>query len=71
VPINSKIRTRGVVAFLPNNPVEFFLPSEQEMLDNFLSILVTSLERIHFTQIAIQTEILLAKQNSPKENVKG
>ncbi len=71
VPINSKIRTRGVVAFLPNNPVEFFLPVEQEILDNFLSILVTSLERIHFTQIAIQTEILLAKQNSQNQNVKS
>lgn len=62
LPINSKIRTRGVVAILPHNTVEFFLPEQQALLDSFISNLATTLERIHFTQIAIQTEVLLSKQ---------
>ena len=42
--------------------IDFFLPSEQELLNNFIANIATTLERIHFTQIAIQTEVLLAKK---------
>lgn len=62
VAINAQIRTRGVLIVEPHNPVEFFLPAAQELLANFVSNVATTLERVHFTQIAIQTEVLLAKQ---------
>lgn len=62
IPINSQIRTRGVMAFVPDSIFDFFLPEQQELLANFIATLATTLERIHFTQIAIETEVLLAKQ---------
>ena len=64
VAINAQIRTRGVVVINPLDRLNFFLPANQELLANFVSNLATTLERIHFTQIAIQTEVLLAKQQS-------
>ena len=60
--LNSQLRTRGVLALIPESPLDFFLPSEQELLNNFIANIATTLERIHFTQIAIQTEVLLAKK---------
>lgn len=62
LPVNSKIRTRGVLIFSPDDELEFFLPEEQTLLDNLASNLATTLERIHFTQIAIQTEVALMTQ---------
>jgi two-component system sensor histidine kinase KdpD len=62
VALNSQLRTRGVLALIPEAPLDFFLPSEQELLNNFIANIATTLERIHFTQIAIQTEVLLAKK---------
>jgi two-component system sensor histidine kinase KdpD len=64
IPINSQIRTRGVMAFVPDSIFDFFLPEQQELLANFASSLATTLERIHFTQIAIETEVFLAQQRS-------
>lgn len=64
VAVNTPVRTRGVVVLAPENPLEFFLPANQQLLANFIGNLATTLERIHFTQIAIQTEILLANHKS-------
>jgi len=63
LPVNSKIRTRGVIAILPHDEMDFFLPEQQTLLNSFASNLATTLERIHFTQIAIQTEILLLQKD--------
>lgn len=64
VAVNTPVRTRGVVVLAPEKPLEFFLPANQQLLANFIGNLATTLERIHFTQIAIQTEILLANHKS-------
>jgi two-component system sensor histidine kinase KdpD len=58
--LNSSIRTRGVIVFSPDDQFKFFLPTQQELLANFASSVATTLERIHFTQIAIQTQVTLA-----------
>lgn len=71
IPINSQIRTRGVIAFVPDSIFNFFLPEQQELLANFASSLATTLERIHFTQVAIETEVLLAQQKSNASNQLG
>ena len=60
-PVLSKVRSRGVIVIEPSDELEFFLPDVQTLLNNFLEQLATTLERIHFTQIAIQTEISLAR----------
>lgn len=65
LPINSKIRGRGVLVLEPN--IDLLLPSNKELIDNLRQLLATTLERIHFTQIAIQTEIQIAKHNAIKK----
>ncbi len=62
IPIHSKIRSRGVLAILPDeNDIKLFLPDTQELIENITQLLASTLERIHFTQIAIKTEVMLAK----------
>ena len=62
VPIASEIRVRGVLVILPNNKQQFFSPTIQTILNNFVVLLAYTLERIHFNQIALQTEIELVRQ---------
>jgi len=62
-PISSKVRSRGVLVVEPHDEVEFFLPDVQILLNKVLRQLATTLERIHYTQVAISTNVELAKQN--------
>lgn len=61
-PILTKVRARGVIVIEPQSDVNFFLPDVQHLLDDFIDQIGITLERIHFTQIAIQTEVALALQ---------
>ena len=69
LPLNSQIRTRGVLVFLAENEVKFFLPATQDLLANFSRTIAMTLERIHFTKVAIQTEVLLAKQRNASDEI--
>ncbi len=62
-PISSKLRSRGVLVIEPHDEIEFFLPDVQILLNKVLKQLATTLERIHYTQVAISTNVELAKQN--------
>ena len=59
----SQIRPRGVIVVEPANELDFFLPETQLLLNDFLQESAITLERIHFTQIAMQTEKLLARED--------
>lgn len=62
VPIFSEVRVRGVLVVNPKNKYQFFSPTIQTILNSFISLLAYTLERIHFNQIALQTELALLTQ---------
>lgn len=64
LPVLSSIRARGILIIKPNDEIAFFMPDIQHLLNSFCSQLATTLERIHFTQIAMQTEVAIAKQKA-------
>ena len=61
-PLSSKLRPRGVIIIEPKDPLEFFLPEIQLALSNFLEQVAITIERIYFTQVAIQTQVEISKQ---------
>ncbi len=67
VPIASTVRGRGVLVLEPLDEINFFLPETQLLLERVASLIASTLERIHFTQIAIETKVALAK-NSVAQN---
>ncbi len=66
VPVFSEVRVRGVLIINPQNKFQFFSPTIQTILNNFVSLVAYTLERIHFNQIALQTELELLRQGIKK-----
>jgi two-component system sensor histidine kinase KdpD len=51
-PLRAPMRTRGVIAILPNDSNLFFQPEQQRLLDTFLSQTALAIERVHFVEVA-------------------
>lgn len=60
-PLTSSLRVRGVLVINPISRLDFFMPQNQNNVQNCIKLLATTFERIHFTQIAIETEVSLSK----------
>ena len=61
VSMMSGIRSRGVVVVKPLDERRFFFPDMQNAFDTFIRQVGLTLERIHFTQVAIETKIEIHK----------
>src|SRR6185437_7961043 len=46
------MRTRGVLAIIPEDPATIFLPEQRRLLDTFVSQIALALERVHYVEIA-------------------
>ncbi len=62
-PLSTSLRVRGVLVVRPTDKVDFFMPHNQANLQSCLKLLATTLERIHFTQVAIETEVSLSRND--------
>ncbi len=62
-PLSTNLRVRGVLVINPQDKLDFFMLYNQNNLQRCIKLLATTLERIHFTQIVIETEISLSKKN--------
>lgn len=62
LPISLSIYPKGIIAIKPEDAADFLMPDTQHLLNNFIGQLATTLERIYFTQIALQTEALIKNQ---------
>ena len=61
IPLQAPMRTRGVLAFSPNNIVAgdfgktkqlIFLPEQRQLLDTFASQIAIAIERVHYVDVA-------------------
>ena len=61
IPLQAPMRTRGVLAILPNNTVDgnlgktkrtIFLPEQRQLLDTFASQIAIAIERVHYVDVA-------------------
>ena len=61
IPLQAPMRTRGVVAILPNNITDgnlgktkrmIFLPEQRQLLDTFASQIAIAIERVHYVDVA-------------------
>lgn len=46
------MRTRGVLAIVPEDPATIFLPEQRRLLDTFVSQIALALERVHYVEVA-------------------
>ena len=61
IPLQAPMRTRGVLAILPNNIMDgnlgktkrmIFLPEQRQLLDTFASQIAIAIERVHYVDVA-------------------
>src|SRR5450830_1735642 len=52
VPLQAPMRTRGVLAIVPENKRMIFLPEQRQLLDTFASQIAQALERVHYVEVA-------------------
>ncbi len=61
IPLQAPMRTRGVLAILPNNITDgnlgktkrmIFLPEQRQLLDTFASQIAIAIERVHYVDVA-------------------
>ena len=61
IPLQAPMRTRGVLAILPNNITDgnlgktkrtLFLPEQRQLLDTFASQIAIAIERVHYVDVA-------------------
>ena len=52
LPIKAPIRTRGVLAVVPEIPETIFLPEQRRFLDTFVSQIALAFERVHYVEVA-------------------
>ncbi|MCC2626334.1 MAG: hypothetical protein K0R14_2207 [Burkholderiales bacterium] len=65
-PLSTSLRARGVLAITPTDKLDFFMPHNQTNLQSCIKLLATTIERIHFTQVAIETAVSLSKHEVNK-----
>lgn len=52
IPLQAPMRTRGVLAIVPENKRTIFLPEQRQLLDTFASQIAIALERVHYVDVA-------------------
>ncbi|MEO6823313.1 MAG: DUF4118 domain-containing protein [Nitrosospira sp.] len=52
LPLMAPMRTRGVLAIVPEDPATIFLPEQRRLLDTFVSQIALALERVHYVEVA-------------------
>jgi two-component system sensor histidine kinase KdpD len=52
VPLNAPMRTRGVLALLPENPRLLLVPEQRRQLETFAALTAIALERVHYVDVA-------------------
>jgi K+-sensing histidine kinase KdpD len=61
-PLRAPLRTRGVLAPKPRNERLIFVPEQQRLLETFAAQISLALERVHFVEIAQETESAMASE---------
>ncbi|GGX10272.1 two-component sensor histidine kinase [Pigmentiphaga litoralis] len=57
VPLRAPMRIRGVLAIRPEDPRWLMIPEQQRQLDTFASLIAIALERVHYADVARQTQV--------------
>ncbi len=52
IPLQAPMRTRGVLAIVPENKRTIFLPEQRQLLDTFASQVAIAIERVHYVEVA-------------------
>ena len=52
VPLKAPMRTRGVIALLPEETIPAFLPEQQRLLETCAAQIALALERVHYVEVA-------------------
>ena len=52
VPLKAPMRTRGVLALVPQDPHQVFIPEQQRLLETCASQIALALERVHYVEVA-------------------
>lgn len=52
VPLKAPMRTRGVIALLPEETIHAFLPEQQRLLETCAAQIALALERVHYVEVA-------------------
>ncbi len=52
VPLQAPMRTRGVLAIVPEHKRAIFLPEQRQLLDTFASQIAIAIERVHYVEVA-------------------
>ena len=52
LPLDATMRTRGVLAFVADDPLQLALPENRQMLEIFCSQIAMAIERLHYAEVA-------------------
>ena len=52
LPLDATMRTRGVLAFVAEDPAQLALPENRQMLEIFCSQIAMAVERLHYAEVA-------------------
>lgn len=52
IPLKAPERVLGILAIAPKEPYDLFIPEKKQLLETITSLIVISLERIHFAEVA-------------------
>jgi len=52
IPLQAPMRTRGVLAIVPENKRMIFLPEQKQLLDTFATQIAIAIERVHYVEVA-------------------
>ncbi len=52
LPLNAPMRTRGVLALLPEDPRYLLVPEQRRQLETFAALTAIALERVHYVEVA-------------------
>ena len=56
LPLNAPMRTRGVLALLPEDPRLLLVPEQRRQLETFAALTAIALERVHYVEVAQQRD---------------
>jgi len=62
LPLRAPMRTRGVLAIVPNLTKQISLPEQQRLLDAFAAQIALALERVHYVEVANDALLLMESE---------
>jgi two-component system sensor histidine kinase KdpD len=62
LPLRAPVRARGVLALKPRNERLIFVPEQQRLLETFAAQIALALERVHFVEVAQDTQLRMASE---------